>query len=396
MAFLNEQGLARLWTHIVAKLNSKIDKEEGKTLSTNDYTNEDKEKLNNLDEIYAKADEVLTQDVTDSEQGNAVMANADLLGGVLASQYALKDEIPSLDEYALKDEVSPINHTHTYDDVGAAAVNHTHTYNDVGAAAAAHTHTYGDIGAASVDHTHTAANVGALSVDGTAVDAEKLGGYHASNYAKKEDVPSIEGLATKEYVDSKVSNVDLSNYATKDELQDYALPKNERATDSFKLGGVIASEYALKTDIPEIHLTFDNVYPIGSIYMSMNDTSPASMFGGTWEQLKNRFLLGAGSEYSLGETGGEATHTLTVNEMPSHEHSVFQGTSGSGGNAVANKSSSATRKIETYDAASMWFASGNADIGQTAWVADILANGGSQAHNNMPPYLAVNIWKRVG
>ena len=281
MAFLNEQGLARLWLHITTKLSNKIDKEEGKSLSTNDYTNEDKEKLNNLDEIYAKADEVLTQDVTDSEQGNAVMANADLLGGVLASEYALKDEIPSLDEYALKDEVSSINHTHTYNDVGAAAINHTHAYNDVGAAAAAHTHTYNDVGAASVDHTHTAEDVGALPVNGTAVDAEKLGGYHASNYAKKDDVPSIEGLATKEYVDNKVSDVDLSNYATKDELQDYALTtdlgsyaavsyvdnelnavksdltenyllKNESAVDSFKLGGKAPEYYSRPVNL------FDN------------------------------------------------------------------------------------------------------------------------------------------
>lgn len=52
-----------------------------------------------------------------------------------------------------------------------------------------------------------------------------------------------------------------------------------------------------------------NPYPVGAIYMSVNSTSPASIFGGSWTQLQNRFLLGAGSSYSNGATGGSATHT---------------------------------------------------------------------------------------
>lgn len=67
-------------------------------------------------------------------------------------------------------------------------------------------------------------------------------------------------------------------------------------------------------------LMLDNVWPVGSIYMSVISTNPSTLFGGTWQQLQNRFLLGAGSSYSNGATGGEATHKLTVNEMPSHQH----------------------------------------------------------------------------
>ena len=52
----------------------------------------------------------------------------------------------------------------------------------------------------------------------------------------------------------------------------------------------------------------DTIYPVGSIYMSVNNTSPASFLGGTWEQIKDRFLLGAGSK-SAGATGGEENHT---------------------------------------------------------------------------------------
>ena len=63
------------------------------------------------------------------------------------------------------------------------------------------------------------------------------------------------------------------------------------------------------------------VYPVGSIYWSSNNTNPATLFGGTWTQIKDRFILAAGDSYSNGATGGAATVTLTVNNMPSHSHS---------------------------------------------------------------------------
>lgn len=126
-----------------------------------------------------------------------------------------------------------------------------------------------------------------------------------------------------------------------------------------------------------------NAYPIGSIYMSVNSTSPATLFGGTWEQLKDRFLLGAGSTYSNGETGGEATHTLTENEMPSHRHAA-------NGVAFLNPSSDpqtayiAMRSVNLDDLT---------PSGGTA--SETHSAGGGQSHNNMPPYLVVYMWKRT-
>lgn len=69
-----------------------------------------------------------------------------------------------------------------------------------------------------------------------------------------------------------------------------------------------------------------DVYPVGSIYMSVNNVSPAILFGGTWESLENRFLIGAGDTYTVGATGGSTSHTITTSEMPSHNHS-FTGSS---------------------------------------------------------------------
>lgn len=68
----------------------------------------------------------------------------------------------------------------------------------------------------------------------------------------------------------------------------------------------------------------DVIYPVGSIYQSMSSTSPASTIGGTWTQLKT-FLYGS---TTANQTGGEATHTLTINEMPNHTHDMNYSLSG--------------------------------------------------------------------
>ena len=76
-------------------------------------------------------------------------------------------------------------------------------------------------------------------------------------------------------------------------------------------------------NIDQIQSVFEVVYPVGAIYLSAVSTDPGVLFGfGTWEQIQDRFLLAAGSIYSAGATGGEAIHTLTVDEMPSHSHTI--------------------------------------------------------------------------
>ena len=73
-------------------------------------------------------------------------------------------------------------------------------------------------------------------------------------------------------------------------------------------------------------------FPVGYIYMSSNSTSPANIYGGTWSALTDsRFLRPAGN---WGGTGGSTTHTLTINEMPSHSHSLGDFWHCGGGNAI--------------------------------------------------------------
>lgn len=66
-------------------------------------------------------------------------------------------------------------------------------------------------------------------------------------------------------------------------------------------------------------------HPVGSIYQSIDPTDPGTLFGGTWEPIKDRMLIGASSTYGVLSEGGAASHALSVDEMPSHDHSVGQG-----------------------------------------------------------------------
>lgn len=149
----------------------------------------------------------------------------------------------------------------------------------------------------------------------------------------------------------------------------------------------------------------DYIYPIGSIYLSVNSTSPATLFGGSWTQLKDRFLLGAGSTYSSGATGGAATHKLSVAEMPSHAHdtpffnnmtnngemkSDFIGVFGKG--VTASQALKDTGQTSTME---MWWINqtNTAEGNERAYLTS--AKGSGSAHNNMPPYLVVYMWKRT-
>ena len=122
-------------------------------------------------------------------------------------------------------------------------------------------------------------------------------------------------------------------------------------------------------------LTAQGAYPVGAIYLSVTEVDPSSLFGGTWERIGGRFLLGADTTYAAGSTGGEAAHTLTVDEMPRHNHGLDN----------YNSAGNATPFLTVQHQDKKGYG-GNV---QTMYA------GGSKAHNNMPPYLAVFMWQRV-
>lgn len=141
------------------------------------------------------------------------------------------------------------------------------------------------------------------------------------------------------------------------------------------------------TDLGQVTPTMedmvDMVYPVGSIYMSVNSTSPSTLFGGTWEQLTDTFLYATSTTAdasSTTATGGEATHTLTTNEMPSHHHSFLILKQHKTGGTLSSKHRST------------WSSSNDSQEWDSQEISD---TGGGQAHNNMPPYMKVFMWKRI-
>ena len=149
------------------------------------------------------------------------------------------------------------------------------------------------------------------------------------------------------------------------------------------------NEFSLQTALDNL---IDYIYPIGSVYISVNEVSPSILFGGTWEKIKDTFLLAAGDYSSAGETGGEAYVALTQNEIPNYKIGFLpQAVMGNHGNWTNNgiKAASQTRDGRNTVTAT----SGTSD---PQWGYDIYTDGGGQAHNNIPPFLSVNIWKRTG
>ena len=126
-------------------------------------------------------------------------------------------------------------------------------------------------------------------------------------------------------------------------------------------------------------------HPIGSIYSSTAATSPADLFGGTWERIKGRFIWGIEDGETAGITGGEAAHTLTVDEMPTHRHPMYYYTNGGGVSSGSDYQGDRAVPLEQ--------AVGSRE---TSWHQMFQAEaGGNQPHNNKPPYLAVYVWKRT-
>ena len=119
-------------------------------------------------------------------------------------------------------------------------------------------------------------------------------------------------------------------------------------------------------------------WPVGSIYTSTRPTDPHELFGGTWEPIQDTFLWCAGPKHAAGTSGGEEKVTLTVSEMPEHYHTF----------------TAAPYNWNERDASFDDIISPNS--GNANEVSKTTASvGGSQPHNNMPPYKSVYAWQRV-
>lgn len=137
--------------------------------------------------------------------------------------------------------------------------------------------------------------------------------------------------------------------------------------------------YKNKTNISIDARDLYNVWPVGSIYISVVNINPSEYFGGTWQVFgTGRCLVGIDTSQTefntIEKTGGEATHKLTIEEMPSHNHLInFDQIWGWGG----------TTSLATTSG------------GPYAGGGYVRDTGGNQPHNNLQPYITVYMWKRI-
>lgn len=184
---------------------------------------------------------------------------------------------------------------------------------------------------------------------------------HLWKQLSMEDYPNNETLiAVINAIDeSKADKNELNNYLTKEEYI------------AGETGGTV-----------NLSLLLEAVYPVGAVYMSMSNIEPSVLFGfGTWQKIEDTFLLASGPKYTLGSTGGEETHTLTVDEMPNHGHNFYRH------QLWRNEEDSVASDIDAGYGAS----NKTLDI----YLDDTSLAGGDQSHNNMPPYLTINMWQRI-
>ena len=132
------------------------------------------------------------------------------------------------------------------------------------------------------------------------------------------------------------------------------------------------------------------VHPVGSIFLSTDGTEPAELYGGTWEQIKDVFLLGASDNYPTESTGGSATHTQTKEELYPHSHRLMQ----SGQNAKMNTASMGRNGTFTSNS-DEYVAFGDSVQLFSSYFFTIETVGDGQPMNILNPYYAVNIWRRI-
>ena len=209
--------------------------------------------------------------------------------------------------------------------------------------------------------------------------------------------------------------------------EDTALLREELAKKIAELEKIVSDN---KSELEnKINSNFDKVYPVGSIYISTSSANPSTIYGGTWERYgQGKTLVGLNEgepEFNtINKTGGEKTHTLTINEIPSHNHGIpsLTGSTNTAGehnhlsyyvygytgwtgdipsgnygfiynsDAIQNPSSAGITGLSSSIYSGL---GGSHNHTLTTDKSTTNSTGGSQPHNNLQPYITVYMWKRV-
>ena len=250
-----------------------------------------------------------------------------------------------------------------------------------------------------------------------ATTAENANNANNSSVANKLGTSTV-GSATKPvYINNGVASavsVDLSTLAPKASPGLTGTPTAPTAnvdTNNTQIATCGFVRNAIAKFAPMLD-TMKKIYPVGSIYISTVSTNPATLFGfGTWEAMPaGRVLLAQGKSdwgttYNAGSTGGEATHQLTVGEMPTHSHEATTNTTG-------NHHHGTVWTDGTYSVWGLYNSSTNhrgmgagndndnalpntSTDGNHSHTVTINNAGSNTAHNNIQPYYSCYIWRRT-
>ena len=249
--------------------------------------------------------------------------------------------------------------------------------------------------------TLAAASANSASASATSAESSAEAAASSANSAT-EQADRAQGIA-----DSLEGLAGITGIATTDEA--IAGVVDNKAMTPLK------TKEAIEALVPMQRL-IDLIYPVGSIYMSVNSTSPADLFGGTWDTMPaGRVLLAQGKSqwgttYTAGSTGGEATHLLTPEEMPRHKHDAVannENISGTAylqmGNGISIATGSTTGvfsaigsgTVEGYGSGSKSGTNGLKFNSTHTPTISISYTGADTAHNNLQPFIAVFMWRRT-
>ena len=190
---------------------------------------------------------------------------------------------------------------------------------------------------------------------------------------------TIRGLDYKTTYVFQARAVDKLATISTDEQARRTTPIFDWSKDDFNVNGT------LKVNNKNI---FDLIYPVGSIYISVNSTNPEVLFGGTWEQIQGRFLLGMSSSYPMGSTGGSKDAVVVA-----HTHNPAN-EAGYTGFITNSKKAFSIGDMGPQSGSGRYYpyASAAFDISRNTATG---STGVSGTDKNMPPYLAVAMWKRT-
>lgn len=394
--------------------------------STSEFSVLDKSLKDAKDIINAYSEENIIEKIT-SMDGEESGIDADLLDGKHGSDYVTLEQfgsaVPQTRLINSKDLSSDIELN--CDDIGAASEDHKHDADDITSGTLPIEN--GGTGASTAEQALE--NLGAVPQERT-INSKPLSSNIELNYTDVGAVPQTRTINSKPLSSNIELNCDdikaaeenhvhdfselintpttLSGYGITDSLlssehthefnsiedkpttlagygiTDAATSAQGDKADSAVQEVTIYGSTINKNGNNTVDITLDKIYPVGSIYMSVNSTNPSNYFGGTWVSWgQGRVPVSVKSSDSsfstVEKTGGEKSHTLSIDEIPSHTHSITK-------NSVAGAQSLYTPYYQSQSGASFPNPADEIQIGYT---------GGNSAHNNLQPYITCYMWKRT-